>query len=177
MSTQPSTSTSSGASTGGQIDITTLPIPQLSQLQTRLSQELEHLSTSHARLRAAQARFRDCMRSIKDGVENRKADTPLLIPLTTSLYVPATPNAKKPNTVLVDVGTGYFVEKSTKDATRFYEGKVEDLNKNLSDIEKVVGVKNADLRAIEDVLRAKVLAEQQGGGDGKAGQRKEGGGG
>lgn len=91
--------------------------------------------------------------------------------------MPATPNAKKPNTVLVDVGTGYFVEKSTKDATRFYEGKVEDLNKNLSDIEKVVGVKNADLRAIEDVLRAKVLAEQQGGGDGKAGQRKEGGGG
>ena len=34
-------------------------------------QELEHLANSHARLRAAQARFRDCIRSIKDGVENK----------------------------------------------------------------------------------------------------------
>lgn len=62
----------------------------------------------------------------------------------------------------MDVGTGYFVEKSCKDATKFYEGKVADLGKNLADIEKVVGVKSGDLRVIEDVLRQKVLAEQQG---------------
>lgn len=199
------------------LDITTLPVQQLSQLQQRISQELEHLSNSHARLRAAQARFKDCIRSIKDGVEGKKSgmfqgppkstlqpprllnifscckdlkftsndtrhlkapipshmqasryvrltllETPLLIPLTTSLYVPARPNDSKSDKVLVDVGTGFFVEKKTPDAIKFYSGKVEDLNKNLGDIEKAVGSKNGDLRMVEDVLRGKVLAEQSG---------------
>lgn len=89
-------------------------------------------------------------------------ETPLLIPLTTSLYVPARPNDAKSDKVLVDVGTGFFVEKKTPDAIKFYNGKVEDLNKNLSDIEKAVGSKNGDLRMVEDVLRGKVLAEQSG---------------
>ncbi|KAK5095015.1 subunit of tubulin prefoldin [Exophiala xenobiotica] len=156
------------------LDITTLPVQQLSQLQQRLSQELEHLSDSHARLRAAQARFRDCIRSIKDGVEGKNEDTPLLIPLTTSLYVPAHPTSTKSDTVLVDVGTGYYVEKKTPDAIKFYNGKVDDLTKNLGDIERAVGVKNQDLRMVEDVLRGKVLSEQaeqkgQGGGGGKEG--------
>lgn len=67
------------------------------------------------------------------------------------------------------MGTGYFVSKSTADATKFYTGKVEDLNKNLADIERAVEVKNRDLRLVEDVLRGKVLAEQQQGGGGGGG--------
>ncbi|KAK5939220.1 subunit of tubulin prefoldin [Knufia obscura] len=153
------------------LDITTLPVQQLSQLQQRLSQELEHLSNSHARLRAAQARFKDCIRSIRDGVEGRKENTPLLIPLTTSLYVPARPTISSHPTVLVDVGTGYFVSKRTPDAIKFYNGKVDDLTRNLGDIERAVGTKNGDLRMVEEVLRGKVLSEQQGGGQG---QKKEG---
>ena len=147
------------------LDISTLPVQQLSQLQSRLSQELEHLSNSHARLRAAQSRFKDCIRSIKDGVEDKSPDTSLLVPLTTSLYVPAVISSvpKHQKRVLVDVGTGYYVSKSTPDATKFYNGKVEELTRNLQDIERAVGAKSGDLRMVEDVLRAKVLAEQQAG--------------
>ncbi|MBA7495093.1 hypothetical protein ES702_05672 [subsurface metagenome] len=102
-------------------------------------------------------------------------ETPLLIPLTTSLYVPARPNPNKRNIVLVDVGTGFYVEKTTKDATKFYEGKVDDLRRNLGEIERVVGIKNSDLRVVEDVLRGRVLAEQQqqGGGAGGGGSGKK----
>ncbi|KAK5103838.1 subunit of tubulin prefoldin [Lithohypha guttulata] len=171
MSTQTQPRTGSNAQQQQALDISTLPVEQLSQLQQRLSQELEHLSNSHARLRAAQARFRDCIRSIKDGVQGKTAETPLLIPLTTSLYVPARPT--KTGTVLVDVGTGYYVSKSTSAATTFYEGKVKDLDKNLSDIERAVGAKNGDLRVVEDVLRGKVLAEQQQGGQGGGGKDGE----
>lgn len=53
------------------LDLTTLPAQQLSALQQRLSQELEHLSTSYQRLRAAQSRFRDCIRSIQDGIQGK----------------------------------------------------------------------------------------------------------
>ncbi|OAP57380.1 hypothetical protein AYL99_08118 [Fonsecaea erecta] len=155
------------------VDITTLSVQQLSALQARLSQELEHLSTSYQRLRAAQARFRDCITSIKDGVQGRSAETPLLIPLTASLYVPGTlagpkqitsssspSQPPKAPTVMVDVGTGFFVEKTPTDATKFYQGKVEELAKNLQDIEKVVGGKTESLRIIEDALRRKMVEEQ-----------------
>ncbi|KIW33933.1 uncharacterized protein PV07_00747 [Cladophialophora immunda] len=159
------------------VDITTLSVQQLSALQARLSQELEHLSTSYQRLRAAQSRFRDCIRSIQDGVQGRSGETPLLIPLTTSLYVPGTlaapksssslsttsdssSQASKAPTVMVDVGTGFFVEKTPADATKFYQGKVEELTKNLQDIEKVVGGKTESLRIVEDALRRKMVEEQ-----------------
>ncbi|EXJ94491.1 prefoldin, alpha subunit [Capronia coronata CBS 617.96] len=152
------------------VDISTLSVQQLSALQSRLSQELEHLSTSYQRLRAAQSRFRDCIRSIQQGVQGKSGETPLLIPLTTSLYVPgtlATPadSSDKSSSVLVDVGTGFFVEKTPEDGIKFYTGKVDELTKNLLEIEKAVGGKNENLRVIEDVLRQKMLAEQAAGAD------------
>jgi prefoldin alpha subunit len=157
--------------TANAIDITTLSSQQLSSLQARLSQELEHLTSSHQRLRSAQSRFRDCIRSIQEGVIAQKKGTnshpsptfspypysanvdthqgaALLVPLTTSLYVPG--QLASNEKVIVDVGTGFYVEKSTKDAVKFYNGKVEELNKNLADIEKVVGSKNESLKFIED---------------------------
>jgi hypothetical protein len=52
--------------------------------------------------------------------------------------------------VLVDVGTGFFVEKSTADAVKFYSDKIDDLSQNLADIEKVVAGKNDNLKVVED---------------------------
>ena len=77
----------------GSVDIVTLSAPQLSSLQSRLSQELEHLTTSYTRLRSAQARFRDCIASIKTGVDkqaDRKSAPPLyqLLQPLPSLSVP-----------------------------------------------------------------------------------------
>jgi prefoldin alpha subunit len=68
--------------------------------------------------------------------------------------------------VVVDVGTGFYVEKvripgsvhiqkitpsqSTKDATKFYEEKVEELGANLKDLETIVQGKSNNLRVVED---------------------------
>lgn len=75
---------------------------------------MEHLTTSHTKLRAAQAKFRDCVRSITDGVTgNEKKGTDgrdeILVPLTSSLYVKGRLTDREK--VLVDVGTGFYVEK------------------------------------------------------------------
>jgi len=78
-----------------------------------------------------------------------------LVPLTASLYVPGT--LADTDNVIVDVGTGFYVEKSTKDATKFYESKVEELGGNLKALEKILQEKNDGLRMIEDVLRQKVI--------------------
>ena len=70
------------------------------------------------------------------------------MPLTQSLYVPG--QLADTSFVIVDVGTGFYVEKSTADAIKFYNGKVDDLSKNLGDLEKVVQGKNENLRIVEE---------------------------
>jgi prefoldin alpha subunit len=75
---------------------------------------LEHLTSSHTKLRAAQAKFRDCVNSINDGMTgSAKKGTDgrdeILVPLTSSLYVKGRLTDREK--VLVDVGTGFYVEK------------------------------------------------------------------
>lgn len=83
----------------------------------------------------------------------------MLVPLTSSLYVPGTLADEK--NVLVDVGTGFYVEKSTGDAEKFYTGKIEEVGKSIKDLENIVNSKTNNLRVVEEVLRQKMLAQQQ----------------
>jgi prefoldin alpha subunit len=159
-------------------------VQQLSQIKKQLDEETQSLTNSYAQLRAAQQKFRDCIASIVAGVANSVADKPLLVPLTSSLYVPGT--LASTETVLVDVGTGFYVEKTTEQAKKFYETKVEELGKNVKDLETIVQGKNQNLRLIEEgmheqkeltvefsltqgaVMRQKVLASNQASGSAAA---------
>lgn len=94
--------------------------------------------------------------------------TPILVPLTPSLYVPG--KLASAETVLVDIGTGFYVEKTVGEAQGFYKRKVDDLNKNLLDLEKIVQGKQGNLSVVEDVLRRKVIEAQSGGGGGGQGE-------
>ncbi len=51
------------------IELTSLTAPQLGALKKQLDEEIEHLTASFGKLRAAQGKFRECLRSISDGVE------------------------------------------------------------------------------------------------------------
>ncbi|KAI9827581.1 MAG: subunit of tubulin prefoldin [Thelocarpon impressellum] len=158
------------------VDLASLSAPQLASVKKQLDDELEHLTGSFAKLRAAQAKFRDCLASIATGVSPKVAGRRILVPLTTSLYAPGT--LADAEHVIVDVGTGFYVEKvrapaditrppsltrplraqTTKDATAFYAAKVDDLGANLKDLEQIVQGKSNNLRVVEDVLRQKVLS-------------------
>lgn len=50
----------------------------------------------------------------------------------------------------MDVGTGFYVEKSTDEAVVFYSAKVEELGINLKDLESIVQGKSNNLRVVED---------------------------
>ena len=41
-------------------------------------------------------------------------------------------------------------QKTTQDAIKFYNGKVDDLGKNLTELEKVIGGKNENIRVVEE---------------------------
>ncbi|KAF2767974.1 Prefoldin alpha subunit, partial [Teratosphaeria nubilosa] len=141
------------------VDLGSLSAQQLSQVKKQLDEEVQHLTNSYQNLRTAQQKFRDCIVSIKTGVAASVKDKPILVPLTSSLYVPG--RLADTENVLVDVGTGFYVEKSTEDAQMFYTGKIEELGKNSKDLENIVNGKANNLRVVEEVLRQKVLAGGQ----------------
>lgn len=69
---------------------------------------------------------------------------------------------KDTESVIVDVGTGFFVEKRVDEAVIFYEGKVKELQTNLSELEKILANKTETVTAVEGALRQKILASQGG---------------
>lgn len=84
----------------------------------------------------------------------RRTGKTILVPLTTSLYVPGM--LSDTQNVLVDIGTGYYVEKSAGDAEKFYGGKVETLSRNLADLEKILTQKSQNVRIVEDGMCGRV---------------------
>jgi prefoldin alpha subunit len=108
------------------VDLGALSVQQLSSVKKQLDEELEHLTTSFTKLRAAQTKFRECNRALETGlspasegmssVEDGNVVRPdkgtgkqILVPLTSSLYVPG--YLSDLERAIVDVGTGFYVEK------------------------------------------------------------------
>ncbi|KAF3904328.1 hypothetical protein AA313_de0202567 [Arthrobotrys entomopaga] len=148
--------TTSSAPKQQSLDLSTLSIQNLSAVKKQLDEELEHLTSSFQKLRSAQSRFKECVKAIQNGVNPEMEGKTILIPLTQSLYVPG--KLEDTNTVLVDVGTGYYVEKTTEKATEFYSEKIKSVGTNLDDLEKIITQKTQNTKVVEDVLRQKVLA-------------------
>ncbi|KAL0781009.1 hypothetical protein CaCOL14_002344 [Colletotrichum acutatum] len=147
------------------INLETLDTQQLSQVKKQLEEELEHLTNSFAQLHSAQSRFKECLRCVKARPGAGDGDKSVLVPLTNSLYVRG--ELSDPKHVIVDVGTGFYVEKAclsspgdTESAERFYEAKVQNLMNNIQDLEVIVQRKTLNVRSVEDVLRQKVLQGQ-----------------
>ncbi|KAG1181813.1 hypothetical protein G6F35_015786 [Rhizopus arrhizus] len=80
-----------------QVNITDLDLPSLQQVKSQLEEELNHLTQSYSKLKAVQGRFTDCAESV-NSLKQEKSEGKLS-------------NVSK---VIVDIGTGYFVEKINK---------------------------------------------------------------
>ncbi|OTB16088.1 hypothetical protein K445DRAFT_75068 [Daldinia sp. EC12] len=143
------------------INLDTLSAQQLSQVKKQLDEELEHLTSSFTQLHAAQSKFRDCLRCVQDKNKSPalRENNSILVPLTNSLYVRGT--LSDASHVVVDIGTGFYVEKDIKSAADFYENKVGELGASIKDLEAIVQGKTNNLRVVEEVLRQKMVGGAQ----------------
>ena len=67
----------------------------------------------------------------------------VLVPLTGSMYVPGQlANSAK---VIVDIGAGYYIEKSSKDAEEYFSRKVKYVEKNMAGVEAIKNEKSKSL--------------------------------
>ncbi|RCH95213.1 subunit of tubulin prefoldin [Rhizopus azygosporus] len=127
-----------------QVNITDLDLSSLQQVKTQLEEELNHLTQSYSKLKTVQGRFADCADSV-NSLKTEKSEGKL----------------SDVNKVIVDVGTGYFIEKSVSDATTFYKDKVDFVKNNLGTLEKTITDKQSTLRAIVNVMQEKIQEQAQ----------------
>ena len=83
----------------------------------------------------------------------------MLVPLTSSLYVPGETTTL--STVLVDVGTGYFIEKSLPEAQAFLDRKIELLKSQMGAVQQTMMIKNQHLQQTMGAMREKVYESRQ----------------
>jgi len=144
-------------SAGGMVNIMTLAPQELHQLRQTMTNEIETLTANFQNLKLACSRFGHALEAVSEmatAPEGKEA----LIPLTSAMYVPA--KLAETNKILVELGTGYFVEKQTKDAAKFLENRVTFLTSQTKKLSEIIMEKKQQLDKVTEVLSAKIQAAQ-----------------
>ncbi|KAJ6602773.1 Prefoldin alpha-like protein [Mycena vulgaris] len=136
-----------------QVSVTDLDVSQLADVRRQLEEELNHLTNSFAQLKQAQAKFKACIENVAEIKPANKGKT-ILVPLTNSLYVPG--KLSDPDHVIVDVGTGYFVQKTREQALKHYSAKVEYIRTNLETLEDTISKKRDNMNYLVNVMQSKL---------------------
>jgi prefoldin alpha subunit len=135
------------------VDVTQLNIPQLNQLRQQLQAENERLSQNYSSFKLAQNRLLESHKALQD-IKPENAGKDVLVPLTQSLYVPGKLSNVK--TVLVDVGTGYYFEKTSDQAREFFERKAAVVQDNADALEKIIRQKRKQYDVVTSILQQRI---------------------
>lgn len=141
------------------VDLTTLNPEQLQAVKQQFDQELNHFTQSLQALIVAKNKFSECVNDIKTISSDENKDQRLLIPASASLYIPG--QIKDNRKFMVDVGTGYYVEKDAKDAIAFYEKKIEKLDRESVQIQNIIKDKTQSSMAIESQIRQAAIKQHE----------------
>jgi prefoldin alpha subunit len=121
------------------ISLDDLSLEQLDQLKQREEHRLNALSVRYQQLRSVSARLSASQSAVHElpkknnttddnGVVVVPAVVEAFVPLTESVYVPAMHDPDSP--LLVDLGTGYYVEKSHQETMEFLDRKIRLVDAN-----------------------------------------------
>ena len=125
-----------------------LNVEQLSYLKGSHEQEIGEISSNWQTLKTAQSKLlnsRSCL-----NIVGAKDSREIMVPLTESLYVPGT--IVDSNKVLMDIGTGYFVEKSVPKAQELVDRKLKMVSTNADHLQSVYHQKAKNLEVNYSVM-------------------------
>jgi len=143
---------------GAVVDVMQLPPQDLAKLRQSLTEDVQTITTNYGNLKLAHSKYGQALEALQDLTPANK-DKRIMVPLTSSMYIPGT--LSNINSVLVDVGTGYFVEKPIDDAKTFVTGKMTMIEGNLAKVAGAMSGKRRDLDAVSSILQAKLQAQHQ----------------
>lgn len=139
------------------VPITELPIQSLRQLQQQVTDSYEYISRNLATLKMARNRFNGS-KVILDSYTKSNNNKQTLIPLTDSLYIPGYLHTNK---VLIDLGVGYFAQRTPKQAQQYFDRKVKFVQNKIDQLSQKMNEAQNSKDQIEGVLREKINAEIQ----------------
>lgn len=146
----------------GAIDLDTMSLDQLNQLKQQEEGRLQALTSRYSQLRTAAARLNAANMAVSEfspALEGKQ----VMVPLTASLYVPG--KIKDPNKLMVELGTGFFCEKTAKETTAFLDRKLKIVDANSENATQVIQVTRRNLDAVAMAMQGKMLeirARQEG---------------
>ena len=147
-----------------QIDLDSMSLEQLNQLKQSEEGRLTAITNHYATLRASSSRFATAQNTLKElspasSVDNKD----IMIPLTESLYVPG--KIKDPSRVMVELGTGFYVEKNVKQAQELLDRKIKLVDINSENIMEAIAATRRNVESINVAMNGKMLeirARQEG---------------
>ncbi|XP_069761162.1 prefoldin subunit 5 isoform X2 [Narcine bancroftii] len=135
------------------VNVADIPLQQLEVLRNQLEQETEFLTTSIQQLKLVQTKYMESQESLNK-LSADHAGKDVLVPLTSSMYVPG--KMQDVSQVLLDIGTGYYVEKGVTEARVFFKRKVEFLTKQMEKIQPALQEKFSMKQAVVEILNQKI---------------------
>ncbi|XP_067884606.1 prefoldin subunit 5 [Heterodontus francisci] len=135
------------------VNVADLPLQQLEALRSQLEQETEFLTSSIQQLKLVQTKYVESKESLNK-LSKDNAGKDVLVPLTSSMYVPG--KLHDVEHVLIDVGTGYYVEKTVCEARNFFKRKVEFLTKQIEKVQPALQEKYTIKQAVIEMLNQKI---------------------
>jgi len=140
-----------------EIDPKALTLEQLNGVKEQMTQEINNLQSSIDALQAAHNRFVFSSDAV-EGLEKEEIGSEMLVPLTSSLYVPG--KVTDTSNVLVDIGTGYMVEMKTSSAKEHFGRKSDLLKTNVHNMSAAVRQKRKQLQLIMIQMSNKAREQQ-----------------
>ena len=140
------------------INLNALSFDQLNQLKQSLEEELQGLQGAHQQLKVSGDKLSITKKSLEE-LQKTKEGTKMLVPVTSSLYV--TGETTELDTVLVDVGTGYYLEKSIPEANGFLDRKIHLIMGQAAKVAQALQIKQQGLQGTVQAMNAKIMAYKQ----------------
>lgn len=129
-----------------------LPPEQLDRLQGELQREVQMIAASLSQLSSAVSRLTASKENAAQVGEMSK-DREIMVPLTSSIYVPG--RLADTKMVLIDIGTGFFVQKSPAAAEKHFAKRAALLKEEADKATQVHTQKRQQLEAVSAVLQRK----------------------
>mmetsp|Transcript_29462 Transcript_29462/g.92163 ORF Transcript_29462/g.92163 Transcript_29462/m.92163 type:complete len:159 (-) Transcript_29462:120-596(-) len=143
----------------GGISLHSLSYEQLMQLKNSIEEELQGLQGAHQQLQVSTKKLQ-ISKAALDELTKTSEGTRMLVPITSSLYVPGETSALQ--SCLVDVGTGYYIEKSVAEAQAFMDRKIELMANQTVGVRQAAAIKGQHMQQAMQVLNEKRFAAKQG---------------
>merc|ERR1712000_245382 len=121
-----------------------------------LDTDLQFYQESLQNLKLAQAKFQESGDSLNCMVKSN-GGKPVLVPLTGSMYVPGA--LAQPDKVIVDIGTGYYVEKESVAAQEYFGRKVKYVTENMERVQAIGNEKAKIRELVMDVMQEKLKSQ------------------